>query len=85
MGAAGNEQGAVGAGHADRVPGAGRGRSETGGAAEGGGGGATPGRGCVGGGGCRRFLHQENVGRSRRSGPADWSLRAYPSNLPGKR
>ena len=78
-GAAGNEQGAVGAGHADHAPGAGCGWSEGRGAAEGGGGGETPGRGCVGG--VRCFLHWESAGRNRRSAPAGWNHRAYPSNL----
>ena len=45
MGAAGNEQGAVGAGHVDHVPGAGHGRNEGRGAAEGGGGDVMPGCG----------------------------------------
>lgn len=69
-GAAGNVQGAVGAAHADRAPGAGCGWSEGRGAAEGGECGVPTGRGCVGGGGCRRrcFLHQESAGRSRQSG-----------------
>lgn len=84
MGAAGNEPGAVGAVHADRVPGADCGWSEGRDAAEGDEGGAMPGRGCVDGGGRRHFPHQESAGRSRRSGSAGWNRRAYPSNLPGK-
>lgn len=86
MSAAGNEQGAAGAGRADRAPGAGCGRSEGRGAAEGGGRGATPDRGCVGGGGCRcrlrHFRLRGSADRSRQSAPAGWNLRPYPSNLP---
>lgn len=83
MGAAGSEQGAVGAGRAERAPGAGCGWSEGRGVAEGGGGGAEPDRGCVGGGGrCRFHQHRGSAGRSRRSGPAGWTHRAFPLNLP---